>query len=97
MRYRLHPGARRDLRAAARYYRDETDAALARRFLAEFEHTMTLLLDHPEIGAPSLSGKRRFQMRRFPFAVVYVFADDEIQVIAVAHHSRRPAYWRDHE
>lgn len=33
-------------------------------------------------------------MRRFPYSVVYHLSGEVIRVIAVAHQSRRPGYWR---
>ncbi len=31
---------------------------------------------------------------RYRFTVVYRIGDDEIIIVAVAHHSRKPGYWR---
>jgi hypothetical protein len=33
-------------------------------------------------------------MRRFPFSLIYRVDRDTIAILAVAHHSRRPGYWR---
>jgi hypothetical protein len=33
-------------------------------------------------------------MRRFPFSIVYSVGGDNLRVLAVAHQSRRPRYWR---
>jgi hypothetical protein len=33
-------------------------------------------------------------MKHFPYSVIYTVAGDEIQVLAVAHHSRHAGYWR---
>jgi plasmid stabilization system protein ParE len=94
MNYRLHPEAASDLREAAEYYRERAGAALAQAFLTEFENSIQLLLQHPLLGAPWLQGKRRLVMHRFPYTVVYFVAEQEIRVLAVAHQSRRPGYWR---
>ena len=32
-------------------------------------------------------------MQRFPFNVLYREAGNTVQVLAVAHHRRRPGYW----
>ncbi len=32
---------------------------------------------------------------RFPFAIIYIERDQEFFVIAVAHTSRKPDYWKD--
>jgi toxin ParE1/3/4 len=97
VRYRLHPEARRDLRDAAQFYADRADNALAQTFLAEFERAIGVLLRHPELGAATLGGRRRHVMRRFPYAIIYAALDDELLVLAVAHHSRSPGYWQDRE
>lgn len=34
-------------------------------------------------------------MNGFPYHIVYFVQDDEPVVIAYAHQSRRPGYWRD--
>ena len=94
MTYSLHPGAESDLREAAEYYRERAGAALAQAFFAEFENAMGLLLQHPLLGALWLHGKRRLVMKHFPYAVIYTVADRGIRVLAVAHQSRRPGYWR---
>lgn len=46
--------------------------------------------------SPELSrlGVGRIILRRFPFSIVARKAEDAFEVVAVAHHSRRPAYWR---
>jgi hypothetical protein len=33
-------------------------------------------------------------MRRFPYSLIYTVIGDEVRILAVAHHSRRPGYWR---
>jgi plasmid stabilization system protein ParE len=38
---------------------------------------------------------RRFLLRDFPFSVVYLPRASSIEVIAVAHHRRRPGYWAE--
>lgn len=94
MIYSLHPEAESDLRDAAEYYRERAGTALAQAFFAEFEHVMSLLLQHPMLGAVWLNGKRRLVMKHFPYSVIYSAAAREIRVLAVAHQSRRPGYWR---
>lgn len=94
MNYWLHPGAREDLREAAEFYRDQAGAALAQAFIAEFEHSVNLLLQYPGVGAMWRNGRRRLVTRRFPFSVIYTVVEDQIRILAVAHHSRRPRFWR---
>lgn len=58
---------------------DRTLALVAKRPLA-----YPLLLE-PDI--------RSAKVARFPYRVVYVVIDDDIDVLAVAHTRRRPRYW----
>jgi hypothetical protein len=37
---------------------------------------------------------KRILLKRFPFSLVFVAAGGAMVVLAVAHHRRRPAYWR---
>ena len=71
---------------------------------AEFERALDAALDllEEEIvpltsvpGAAGKRGARRLILKRFPYDVVVRERGAEIVVIALAHHSRRPGYWRD--
>jgi plasmid stabilization system protein ParE len=92
--YWLHPEAEEDLREAAQFYKDRAGLGLAQSFLAEFERSVNLLLEHPLLGAVWRHGKRRWITRRFPYSVIYDVVGEELRVFAVAHQSRRPGYWR---
>jgi hypothetical protein len=52
----------------------------------------------PLTPAPGTSGSRgvkRLLLRRFPYSVIVREGGTEVVVLAFAHHSRRPGYWRD--
>jgi len=36
---------------------------------------------------------RRYLLHKFPFSVIYLERPDCIEIIAVAHHRRKPGYW----
>ena len=95
MRYWLHPEAVRDLRDAAEFYRNRADTTLSQSLLAEFEQSVALLLQHPGLGAIWRNGRRRLLMKRFPYSLIYSVAGEQIQILAVAHQSRKPDYWRN--
>ncbi len=46
-------------------------------------------------GVSGARGVKRLMLRRFPYAVIVHENDTVIMVIAFAHHSRKPGYWRD--
>lgn len=64
MNYWLHPEAQEDLREAAEFYREQAGTSLSQSFLAEFERSVGLLLQHPGLGAMWRHGKRHLRCRR---------------------------------
>jgi hypothetical protein len=38
---------------------------------------------------------RRYLLKRFPFAVIYLTSEKKIQIVAVAHCKRKPGYWKE--
>jgi toxin ParE1/3/4 len=88
----VSPEADQELRDGAVYYAQEGNAELGLAFIEEFERALGLLYTQPELGAP-WRGRRRFPLRRFPYSIIYYIKGDEIRVIALAHHRRRPGYW----
>jgi len=54
---------------------------------------LTLLCGNPHLGAPWRNGRRRFPLRRFPYSLIYYFRGEELRVIALAHHRRKPGFW----
>lgn len=86
--------AERDLIDGARYYAREANAELGLAFIAEFERSVEVLCAHPQLGPVWRGSTRRFPLRRFPYNIIYQLRADEIRVIALAHQSRKPGYWR---
>jgi plasmid stabilization system protein ParE len=68
---------------------------LADRFLDELERARKQVIERPSAWPEVEPGVRRFVFHRFPFALIYVAKPDELLVLAVAHHSRRPTCWHD--
>jgi toxin ParE1/3/4 len=96
MKYSLHPDALGDLRDAASFYREQAGTNLSQSFLGEFERSIDVLLLHPSLGSPWRRPKRRrYRMKHFPYSLIYSTSEDEIRILAVAHHSRRPDYWAE--
>jgi len=93
MKYEFHPEAELELYEAALRYEAELPE-LGRLFRREVERVVHLLLEHPEMGAPVDNSLRHFVLRKFPFSVVYAAESDLIYIVAIAHGSRAPEYWR---
>ncbi len=94
MNYWLHPEAEEDLREAAEFYRSQAGTVLSQALFAEFERSVDLLLHHPGLGTVWRRGRRRFVARGFPYSIIYSVVGDQVRVLAFAHQSRRPDYWR---
>ena len=82
------------MREAADFY-DLERPGLGTEFLDVVERTMHRVIEHPESYPIALEPVRKCVLSRFPYSVIYSVRDGEVYVSAVAHHSRRPFYWRD--
>jgi toxin ParE1/3/4 len=93
MRLEFHPEAEMELIEAAAYYASQVPG-LGERFGVEVRRATETLLEHPRIGSPVDPELRRFVLNRFPFTLYYSATSDVLRIEVVAHHSRRPGYWR---
>ena len=93
MSYFFHPAAEAEHLESIAYYESKRPG-LGAMYLAEFETLMEHVCEnphrHPLEKQPDV---RRIRMKRFPFTVLYREASHTVQVLAVAHHRRRPQYW----
>jgi plasmid stabilization system protein ParE len=93
MNYDFHPEAEQEFIETAAYYESEVPG-LGARFGAEVHRVIELLLDKPEIGAPVDENIRHMVLRRFPHSIIYTEVSGVLYILAVAHGSREPGYWR---
>jgi len=85
--------ARTEVRVAARWYRQRSPQT-ARRFIDQLNLALEQVLRWPE--TPQVAeGIRHIRLRRFPFSVIYRVTPRHIEIIAIAHSSRRPGYSLD--
>ena len=87
--------AARELIAAFRYYEGRYPGR-GTRFLEAVENALGEVARaprrHPLHYAPDIRSRK---VKRFPYRIVYVELEGTIDVVAVAHAKRRPAYWRE--
>ena len=93
MKLKFHPRARIELNETADYY-EERRNGLGWEFLEEMQVTIRHILDFPDAWQPLSANTRRCLTNRFPFGVIYQVKKDEVRIIAIAHQSRKPGYWR---
>jgi plasmid stabilization system protein ParE len=90
----FHPAADEELLEATDWYVNRSLAA-AEGFVREIEHALTRIAEAPERYPLTRFGRRRFVLMRYSYDIVYRDTRNEIEIIAVAHHARRPGYWRN--
>jgi plasmid stabilization system protein ParE len=91
----FHPDARKEYLDALRWYLSRS-THVARRFQEEVNRCLGLIGAHPNRWPVWEGAIRWLRLRRFPYVLYYESLHAErIQVLAVAHGSRRPGYWRD--
>lgn len=72
-------------------------AGLGDRLWNDIQTAIELIADHPLIGETVRRTRglvRRVPLRHFPFFLLYRERESYIQIVALAHTSRRPYYWR---
>jgi plasmid stabilization system protein ParE len=96
MSHRLHLAkeALDEIDEASAWYAGRSGGALA-AFLREIDHSLDVILEAPHRWPLGFHQTRRYLCSTFPYAIIYVFEDDVVTVVAVAHSSRRPGYWRN--
>lgn len=91
----LHPDAEAELIAGATFYKENASKKIAQDFLAEFNQAINLLKYNPRLGISWEQQTRKLVLHRFPYSIVYYEHSGQLKIVAVAHQSRRPGYWRD--
>ncbi len=92
---KFHEQASAEYDAAFDWYPERSpDAAL--RFDAEVDRAVLEILQAPQRWAAGPHSTRRFLLRHFPFTLICRERESgAIQILAVAHTSRKPGYWKE--
>ena len=93
MRVSLSEEAQTDANAAVDWYLAEGAYVAAEDFADTTDRAFALLRDFPFMGKQGAHDTRMLTLQNFPYSLFYRIQGDEIRVIAIAHHSRRPGYW----
>jgi plasmid stabilization system protein ParE len=90
----IRPEAGKEAAAAIEWYAERSET-VAKRFAEELLQTVEAIAAEPR-RFPTYKEKYRYRLlRRFPYRVIYRERDADIEILAVAHTSRRPDYWID--
>lgn len=92
MKVELHPEADAEFSSEVEFYEGQ-ETGLGQRFYREVMACLNWLTENPRL--PRLrKGYRRINLKVFPFYLAYVTEGELIWVLAVAHVSRKPGYWK---
>ena len=73
---------------------EERMSGLGLDFEAATRRAMKIIASAPERWPIGKHGTRRHVMTRFPFIIHYLDMPDKIWIVAFAHTSRKPNYWK---
>ena len=90
---RFHPAAAQEAESTYDGYAAR-NAAAAHGFREELRQAIDAVTASPRTWPRYGSRARRYVFPRYPFSLVYILRNDDIEVVAVAHGRRRPGYWR---
>ena len=89
----LHSEAETEILQALEWYA-ERSAIAARAFVQELSSMVVLAARSPESWPKSAANTRRIVFPRYPFDLVFRIRGETVEIVAVAHQRRRPAYWQ---
>jgi toxin ParE1/3/4 len=79
--------------AAFEWYLERSPEA-ALKFDSEVERALAQIVQAPKRWALGSHSTRRFLLRHFPFVLIYRERPSAgVQIVALAHTSRKPGYW----
>ncbi len=93
MEWQFHPEAEAEFIESAEYYEGEVPG-LGLRFSRAVREALDLLLENPDIGSEQPYGFRSFVIGSFPYSIIYAAHENLLFVLAIAHGSRKPRYWK---
>jgi len=94
MKYSFHPQARDELIHAVDFY-EGRQRQLGVEFLEEVYSTIQRIIEFPKASSKQSKRTRKCFVNRFPFGVIYQIKRSEIFIVAIAHLSREPGYWKE--
>ena len=94
MNVSYEPVARTEVADALNWYLTVAGQTIADSFERELDKAVRLLKQFPQLGTPGLRESRRLRLDGFPYNLHYRVDGDMLRILAVAHQSRKPGYWR---
>ena len=93
MKLEIHPEAADETAEAALFYK-RRDVEVSRRFRTEVYAAIERARSQPLVYRVFEDDLRKVRVERFPYSVIFRLTADTLQVLAIAHASREPGYWK---
>ena len=93
MRIRLSKSAREELVEAIQYHEREREG-IGQALAEDIDRAVRLIAERPMVGSDIGKGERKYTIDRFRYNVIYRVEEKTVFVLAIAHHRRKPNYWR---
>jgi plasmid stabilization system protein ParE len=90
MRLTFHPSVASDIARVMSHYQQVAGALLADEFYAELRSCFVKALENPLIYPIHSGDLRRVSLDRFPYHFLFRIAGEDVRVLVVRHHRRRP-------
>ena len=89
---RYHRLVQRDINEAMGYYVEQASYEIAQQFWKELSMALAKVQEYPERQHCDASGLRRFNLKRFPYHVLYEDLEDRVRIQVVRHNQRKPSF-----
>ena len=87
----FHPRVRHDLREILGYYDSRSDVA-GDQFFEEFNRAVEAIEENPSRWRLVDDSRRRCNLKKFPFHLIFEIHGDEVRITVLRHHKRHPSY-----
>ena len=88
----IRPEAEFDISEAYSWYNDRL-LGLGSEFINCIDDAINSIMTNPESYTTVYKNIRRSLIRRFPYAIYYIYEEPDIVVLAVFHFKRNPTSW----
>ena len=94
LNYSFHPDAHEEMLGAKSYIKAD-DPVEAGLFDIAFNEALRWARNEPLLFRCFEKEYRKVKVGKFRYSLIFRIRKDEIQILALAHHSLKPGYWKN--
>jgi plasmid stabilization system protein ParE len=91
MRLGFHPQIASDISRIMDYYEEASGHQLADEFYSDLRSCFQKAANSPEAYDIRERDLRRVNLERFPYHFLFRIVDDQVRILVIRHHRRRPS------